>query len=588
MNCFKNLNRTSIDVSAMSPSPSTSRTLHRRAFVVGAASALAGCTGVGGVTDDDGAQPVTLSIKVPPADDDPYAVRIARSLSENLERVGVRTDIVPMTTRELLGSVLVDHEFELFVGRHPGHHDPDFLRPLVHSSKDGAGGWQNPYGFADDEIDALLDEQRYLTDAARLETVRDLQRGLIRTAPFAVVAHPDVVHAIRSNRFDNWPPAGLETAADFLRIRPAADHDGTLRIAITDARPTINRNPLSVEFRYRGLLRGLLYEPLGRWQGDRFVPRLAKEWAWSTGEDGSDVTIFLRDATWHDGEPVTADDVAFTYQFVSDTALGDAENPVPAPRYRGRSALVESVAIRDERTVQLRLGATEPAARRALTVPILPRHVWQPRANPRDVAGISAFTDGTEALSWKNPHPVGSGPYQFESADERTSLTLDRFEDHFADEVAVDRVRFRVAPSDASAIQFVDDGEVDATDAISAQYAHRIGKTAGATMVANPTRSFYHVGFNARTPPLDQPAIRRTLSAMIDRSRVVTRVFDGFATDSLSPLRGRWVPHAPEWTDLLNIHPFDSSGSLDAAAVRDAFRAAGYRYSDDGVLLSKR
>ncbi|MFB6133940.1 MAG: ABC transporter substrate-binding protein, partial [Halanaeroarchaeum sp.] len=308
-------------------SPSTS--LRRRAFVAGAASALAGCTGVSGISDG-GDRPVTLSITAPPADDDPYAIRIARSLSQHLERVGVSTSIVPMATRELLESVLVNHDFELFVGRYPGRHDPDFLRPLVHSRWGPAAGWQNPYGFAADRVDDLLAEQRTLTGGDRFDAVSDLQRALIRTSPFAVVAHPDVVHAVRSDRFATWPSAGIQSAGDFLAIRPDESHSGPLRIAITDARPTINRNPLSVKFRYRGLLCGLLYEPLGRWREGQFVSRLATERRWSTDEDGSRVRITLPDATWHDGEPVTADDVAFTYRFVADTALGATDTPVPA------------------------------------------------------------------------------------------------------------------------------------------------------------------------------------------------------------------------------------------------------------------
>ncbi|MFB6133939.1 MAG: ABC transporter substrate-binding protein, partial [Halanaeroarchaeum sp.] len=244
--------------------------------------------------------------------------------------------------------------------------------------------------------------------------------------------------------------------------------------------------------------------------------------------------------------------------------------------------------VHDPTTVSFRLAAKGPAARRALTIPVLPRHVWEPRANPRDVAGIASFTSATEALSWKNPRPVGSGPFAFESADEGASLTLSRFEDHFTDDVAVERVRFRVAPSDAAAIQFVGDGEVDATGPISARFARRIANTANATMTAGPTRTFYQVGFNTRVSPLDDPPFRRTVSAMIDRSRIAADVFKGFATGSLSPLREPWLPTAPGWSDRLPTHPFDASGSFDAAAVREALRAAGYRFSEDGDLLSKR
>jgi len=74
---------------------------------------------------------------------------------------------------------------------------------------------------------------------------------------------------------------------------------------------------------------------------------------------------------------VTAEDVAFTYEFLQDTSLGTTESPVPTPTFRGRVSAVETATAIDETTVRLTLdGVNDAVGMRALQVPILPKHVW--------------------------------------------------------------------------------------------------------------------------------------------------------------------------------------------------------------------
>lgn len=564
----------------------------RRAFIGGVATALAGCVGAGGTErgrDGDASQePVSLAIKTTPADDDPYGMRIARTLSENLEAVGVRTDIVPMAMKELLESVLVDHDFDLYVARHPGGRDPDYLRSLFHAENVDERGWRNPFGVTESTLTDLLSSQRYQRGEERTSTVHDLLTTIAEIAPMTVLARPDTVHAIRTDRVVDWPTTGIRTPGDLLDLHSAGDSPvETVRIAVTDDRSTRNRNPLAFAFRDRGLITGLLYEPLCRWTSSGLEPGLAREWVWTDHDDGSQLSFILEDASWHDGKQVTADDVAFTYRFIADTSLGSMDDPVPAPMFRGRSELVDTVAVLDERTLSVTFSASREVARRALTLPILPEHEWRPRAEPADVAGLSLFGETTEALRWDNPEPVGSGPLAFESAEDEQSLHLTRFEDYFAEGPAFEQLMFRVAPSDAAAIELVVSDEVDGTGPIDASLASRIARSGDAMMMAGKSISFYHIGFNVREPPLDDRGFRQAVGALVDRREVVDRIFDGFASSATVPLDGKWKP---DEGDLKRIGPAEifpgDPGDLDHEAAIDAFWNVGYRRRDDGAMIS--
>ena len=206
----------------------------------------------------------------------------------------------------------------------------------------------------------------------------------------------------------------------------------------------------------------------------------------------------LRSGEWHDGRPITADDVAFTVRFLSDTSLGDDDIPVPAPRFRGRTSLVTGVTAVDDRTVELRIDASREVARRVLTLPVLPRTEWEPRSRRTEIGDVSLQEGVTEALTWQNPEPVGSGPLAFERAAIDEALVLTRVEDHFIETAPFERLSFRVAPSDEAAVQLAAADEVDATGPLTASVVPDIARSNSTSLLIGTTGAFYHVGYNTR------------------------------------------------------------------------------------------
>lgn len=586
----------------------------RRAMLAGTAASLstAGCLGrVRNIAGREEPSPVNLEILTMPADSDPHGIRIARHLAENLKQAGIEPRLNTTSETELYRQVLVNQDFELYVGQfpEPDPFDPDLLYPFCHSSFAPESGWQNPFGLTDLTIDELLAEQRHAAGDDRAAIVDELQREIARQQPFVTVAFPDELTAVRDARFEGWhatqPAAELGILALDYTEPSSSTGDETeadevvLRLLSTDAGITKNRNPIAVEYRRNGTYTGLLYDPLVReFQGETF-PCLARDVTWA--DDA--VRLSLRDVSWHDGEQFTAADVAFTYAFLADTSMGEAESPIPTSRFRGQVTLVEEATAVSDDEVEIRFGDVSRAvARRALRVPILPEHIWAERTDTASIAGVEVNRQTTEALVSSNADAVGTGPLRFVDATPESSVAFERTDDHpiatgaagipaaLAGKPAFDRLEIEVAPSDVAAIQQVGDGYADATaSSLGPNAVPRVGREADVRLVSEQSAAFYHVGFNARNDPLSNPHFRRAIARLVDKAWLATETFDGYARPAASPLAAsaEWIAADLRWDGADPVVPFlGEEGAVDETAARELFREIGYRYSDDGQLLA--
>lgn len=596
----------------MTGSPTdSSRGVSRRALLgAGAGLAAAGSAGclqrVGGLFGTSAPGQLSLTVKTVPADTDSIATRIARRLVEHLQTVGVDATIELQPPRELYKDVLLAGDYDLYVGQSPAATDPDTLRPFLHSVFQGERGWQNPFGFTDIGVDDLLTAQRRAAGSDRRRLVSDLQREIASKQPFGVVAFPSDIWAARTDRYEGWNRFPPTNPLGYIAVdTPGGERAQHLRVTTTDEAPTRNLNPMAVQHRTRSGFTELLYDPLVRRVGGMATPWLAADWSWHRDAGTTVCTVSLRpDLSWHDGEALTADDVAFTLRFLNDTLLGDGETPAPAPRFRGRASLVDAVTVTDDRTVRLRCPDTSPdVGMRALTVPILPEHVWRERA----VATTAGWADGSERVSEAvlraNLSPVGSGVVQFSERADGESLILTRSDDHFLhqrptptvpafleDGVAFDRLSVRVVPSSHAAVQVLSAGQADATAMrISPDTVPRVGQDDRLQLYVDHGESFYHVGLNTQRQPLGNPHARRAILRLLDKEHIVTSIFDGYARPAATPLAGTdWTPSDLVWDGTDPEVPFvGADGQLDERRARDLFRDAGFEYGDDGRLVEQ-
>ena len=423
----------------------TSASLSRRAVLAATAStaATAGCVGhLQTIGDDSDRSQLSLEIKALPVDSDPHGIWIAQELRSNLEAVGIDVRLRLVSTDQFTEQVLLSQNFDIYVGQAPFSlpPDPDSLSPLFGSDYSAAVGWQNPFGFSDSTCDDLLAAQRSETGSERQATVTALQENLAETLPLSPLVSPTRLTGVRTDRFTGWDPDDRDPARGgptrphnlllLDRADDAPDDATTLRLATANDRLTSNRNPIAAAYRQEGTLLDLVYDSIALQDGSEYMPWLARELTWVDDGGPPEVVVELReDLTWHDGEQLSAFDVVFTYEFLQDTSLGAARQPIPAERCGGLASLVEDVTIENARRLRLTFGdTTRSVAQRALTVPILPREIWSDRTGV--VRGSTRRGRTTRAHTTANSAAIGSGPLQFETAGD-SSIEFSVFDDHF-------------------------------------------------------------------------------------------------------------------------------------------------------------
>lgn len=586
--------------------PSVTRRQLLAGVGVATAGALSGCSErLRLAAEQSPYDQVEISITTLPTDDDVMAPKIAGQLAGNLRAAGIDAGHEPIDQPELYRQVLINREYDIFVTRHPGYDDPDALRSLLHSDFISEQGWQNPFGFSDGTVDEFLESQCRAEGYERKSIFDDLFEHLDGSAPFTTVAFPNHLGAAAANlELTRAPRQPLEYLELVARRPTETDEESPFRVGVVEQTLTERLNPIAVDIGDVNAVLGLLYDPLVRHTTAGPVPWLAESVDWRNPGGSLEAIVDLHEGiTWHDGESLDAADVVFTVRLLQDTSMGEAESGIPAPRYRGRTTLIDDVRVLEDNQVQFIFGDhTSEVAQRALALPILPEHIWEQRTEP-----INNFL--TEALEWDNKEPIGSGLYAFADSTSEEFVKLEPYEDHVLHDVDIqhypglfnevdltDPIEFQVTPNIGAAVNSLIEGDLDLVGTpLAPKELEEIEEAEGVATLTSPTRSFYIVGYNLHHPELNNPRFRQVISQLIDREYIVEdeRFFDGHAiaptsVDSLVGLQpGRWnFPRTDANTETESTFRFPGTdGEVNESAVQLLFEDVGYRY-DDGKLVA--
>jgi len=547
----------------------------------------------------------TLSVTIlsPPSDDDEIASELASRIGSSLEAVGIGVEIQYLPLVELRRQVLINGDFEMFVGRMPPVADPDCLRERLDSVYAEEPGWQNPYSFTDLTLDGFLARQRTTAGEDRERAVDDVVGHIVREQPFVTIGFLQSIRAVRSGKYTGWSRYGPRSPLTYLGLEGEEDLD-SLRVSITDSEITRNLNPLSAAYRENDPFLQLLYDPLVYRTEDGTLPWIAETIDWEEGETTRATVTVRPESAWHDGVDLTAGDISFTYRFLKDTSLGELGVAVPSPRFRGRVDLIDSVELVDSETVVLDFGSTSRAvARHGLTVPILPEHRWIDHTDEANVSGFNSVSGTTDALVLSNTEPVGSGPLRFDSVTAGSSLDLRRNEEHFLHAnppesfpdhlragFAFERLALRTVPSHQASVEVLRSGTVDATAAtlVPTAVPEAVGST-DLSLAVKDGATPYHLGFDTSTGPFSNPYFRRLVARLVDKGHVVEEVFEGYGDPASNPLDpSEWTADAMAFDGTDPEVPFiGTDGEVAVSEAREAFRDRGFNFNEDGKLVRR-
>jgi peptide/nickel transport system substrate-binding protein len=257
----------------------------------------------------------------------------------------------------------------------------------------------------------------------------------------------------------------------------------------------------------------LTHDLLTGYRADDMGPRPELAESWTRSDDGLTWTFKIRTgATWQDGEPVTAQDVVFTYDWVRDNQVSP---------YASLTTGIETVEATDDQTVVFTLS--EPKADMdALWIPILPEHVWS-EVDPSDDEAVAAV------------HDDGDGPFRLISFTPGKEVRLRASEHYWTGRPSVDEVDFIAYRDPAKMASDLEAGLLDAAAGLRPDDFRLLRRDDRLQAVAAPGRSFVDLGFvcapsaTDSSPALQDQSFRQALQWAIDRRTIVAKLYGGFA-----------------------------------------------------------
>lgn len=333
-----------------------------------------------------------------------------------------------------------------------------------------------------------------------------------------------------------------------VSLAPAVAQDNTdvtipLEVDAATLDPRLQRD--TTAFR----LTDIIYSGLVTFDAD-FLPQpdLAKSWE---QPDPKTVVFHLReDAVFHDGTPVTAEDVVFTFTSIKDPELKS--------RYAQFFAPVESIVAVDTHTVQFNLS--EPYA---------------PLFSYLDLGIVSKAY--AESGADTGNAPMGSGPYKIEKWEKGVTIDLAAFDKYYGGEAYVKKIHSPIVTDYAARAQALEAGDADIVMSnLNPQDVIRLEGNPDFAHSAMPSMTFNYLNFNTADPILKDPAVRRAVAKLIDAKTINDAILGGIDT-----LANSIILPGFKWVDTSDVQQF----AFDIEAAKAELDALGWKVGPDGVRV---
>ncbi len=349
------------------------------------------------------------------------------------------------------------------------------------------------------------------------------------------------------------------------RTANAAD---PVRFRIASTQPPDSFNPFLGTFLSSTELFRIVYTPLMAASAKDYSPEGGLAESWSSNDAGTQWTFKLRDAKWSDGQPVTAEDVVWTFTTIMTDPDAGAGNGSSFDSY-------QSVTATDARTVVITTKVPLPSqVMFSNETPILPKHVWDGKKTP----GTDTNTDFPM---------VGSGPFVVTEYQTDQFVRLQRNANYYGDAPKVDELVFTYFKDTDAAAQALIKGDVDLVPDMTAAQYQSLQDNSDVVAREATGRRFGELTFNPGAkkdgkeigdghPALRDVKVRQALHYAIDIPTIVDKVMSGYAAPGggyIPPAFANWA-----WT------PDDATRvSFDLAKANQLLDEAGYAKGADGI-----
>src|SRR6476469_3502259 len=270
-------------------------------------------------------------------------------------------------------------------------------------------------------------------------------------------------------------------------------------------------------------------------------PALAQ--SWDVSPDQLTWTFQLRPGvTFHDGSPLTADDVVFSYRRIIDEQLSNVD----------KLSAVTDIRAANPATVVIRLKQPTP---NLLT-------------NLGGFKGMAIVSRRNVESGQIATHPIGTGPFAFSGQKSGDSITLRANPSYWGGPPKVSGVTFRFISEPTTALSALQAGEIDWTDSIPPQRVAQLKNDDSITLAVTASNDYWYLALNEARKPWNDVRVRQAVAYGIDREAIVAAT--SYGTAAANQLA---IPQGNPWYTEYHRYGYDvekAKNLLDEAGVSGA------------------
>ncbi len=307
--------------------------------------------------------------------------------------------------------------------------------------------------------------------------------------------------------------------------------------------------------------------------------------SWTQSDDGLTWIFKIRQGmTWQDGEPFTANDIAFTYNKTLDCRLGNSlDYLVPS--------FTKSITATDPNTLTWTTKVPTSAPVRPPWVYIAPEHLW----------GNSSCSEINKATFFDNQHPmVGSGPFQLTNWNKGQDWTMTANPNYWGGAPHISQFKVVLYDNSEAMVNALKQGEIDYVNLGSVDLFNELQSesgTNGITTHVGPAVTFGQMSFNmcdptspdaapycqknpgTGNPALRDPAVRTAISWAIDRQTIVDKLLAGYGEIGTTVV--------PPFSTFYHFQPTpEETIGFDIDKGKQILADAGYKDTDNNGILN--
>ena len=478
-------------------------------------------------------------------------------IAKNWEKLGFKVEmqaLVHAVLRDKIGSHKGFHAWTLGNQSRPERIDPEFwLYYYFHSkSTENFGDYSNP------EIDRLIELQRVESDLEkRREAVFKIQELAAEDVPQIFLFHISTSQFMNNKRFSNFRPTvqGMVNPWSMQQLKPLTG-DGILRIALHTDIYTLN--PLKGAQWEKECPLPMIYDSLFRLDDEaKVVPCIATSWK-QVDPTTYDVTI-RQGMKWHDGKPLTAEDVKFSYEYQTKWEV------MTVTHYLKNFSEIQ---VLDPYRVRFKLKKPfAPTVTVVFTLPrVLPKHIWEDILKKENLE---------RPHDYLNLNPIGSGPYKFVYWRRGEEFKLVRNEGYY-DPPKIAGLIQRAYAHHSACYLALEKAEADVNSyAFLPDLTGQAQKMSHLTDVSVPQIRVDSLGFDCKTEPFKRREVRRALAHTVPWDEIEKLVLRGTGVKGRSAI----APSNKFW-----FNPNQKFYEYDMEKARKMLKDAGFEWGDNGRI----